>query len=163
MRPPVELTARLTVRRLFLFLLPFLIISDLSAETPELLTLTIEAESGKPVARFKVELADTPEKMSRGLMYRTGLPADQGMFFVLGAPRIATFWMRNTFVPLDMIFIRQDGEIESIVTREDTLSPDRSRSIGPVAYVLEINAGQSEILGIAPGHYVRLGSARGDR
>ncbi|EJW21427.1 hypothetical protein IMCC14465_12230 [alpha proteobacterium IMCC14465] len=154
------------MRWLFLFLLPYLIFTPLSAQSQDLpqnlsqnlLVLTIETETKQPIADFKVELADTPEKMSRGLMYRTDLPTNQGMLFILGAPRIATFWMHNTFVPLDMIFIRLNGEIESIVTREDTLSQARTSSQKPVAYVLEINAGQSAALGIKPGHFIRLES-----
>ena len=112
---------------------------EAAAQSEKLLTLTIESETKQKIADFKVELADTPEKMSRGLMYRMSLPVDQGMLFVMGAPRIATFWMHNTFVPLDMIFIRLNGEIESIVTREDTLSQERTRSQKPVAYVLELS------------------------
>ena len=93
---------------------------EVAAQSEKLLLLTIESETKQKIADFKVELADTPEKMSRGLMFRMSLPLDQGMLFVMGAPRIATFWMQNTFLPLDMIFIRLNGEIESIVTREDT-------------------------------------------
>jgi len=136
---------------------------EAAAQSEKLLTLTIESETNQKIADFKVELADTPEKMSRGLMYRMSLPVDQGMLFVMGAPRIATFWMHNTFVPLDMIFIRLNGEIESIVTREDTLSQERTRSQKSVAYVLEINAGQSAVLGIKPGHFIRLESSGGSR
>ena len=150
----------------WLFLLTCLIslsLIEAAAQSEKLLKLTIESETKQKIADFKVELADTPEKMSRGLMYRTSLPVDQGMLFVMGAPRIATFWMHNTFVPLDMIFIRLNGEIESIVTREDTLSQERTRSQKPVAYVLEINAGQSAVLGIKPGHFIRLESSGGGR
>ena len=136
---------------------------EAAAQSEKLLTLTIESDTKQKIADFKVELADTPEKMSRGLMYRMSLPVDQGMLFVMGAPRIATFWMHNTYVPLDMIFIRLNGEIESIVTREDTLSQERTRSLKPVAYVLEINAGQSAVLGIKPGHFIRLESSGGSR
>jgi len=150
----------------WLFLLTCLIslsLIEAAAQSEKLLKLTIESETKQKIADFKVELADTPEKMSRGLMYRMSLPVDQGMLFVMGAPRIATFWMHNTFVPLDMIFIRLNGEIESIVTREDTLSQERTRSQKPVAYVLEINAGQSAVLGIKPGHFIRLESSGGGR
>ena len=136
---------------------------EAAAQSEKLLTLAIESETKQKIADFKVELADTPEKMSRGLMYRMSLPVDQGMLFVMGAPRIANFWMHNTFVPLDMIFIRLNGEIESIVTREDTLSQERTRSQKPVAYVLEINAGQSAVLGIKPGHFIRLETSEGSR
>ena len=132
-----------------------------AAADPEILTLTIESETKQKIADFKVELADTPEKMSRGLMYRMSLPVDQGMLFVMGAPRIAAFWMHNTYVPLDMIFIRLNGEIESIVA--EALSQERTRSLKPVAYVLEINAGQSAVLGIKPGHFIRLESSGGSR
>lgn len=120
--------------------------------------LTIHDEQ-QQVADFTVELVQTAEEMRQGLMFRMSLPRDAGMFFVLGTPRIAKFWMRNTFIPLDMVFIMPDGRIDSITTRRDTLSEAQSQSKKPVAFVLEINAGLADELGIKPGHRVVLGAA----
>ena len=110
----------------------------------------------QPSAVFAVEVAATHETMRQGLMHRQKLAGDAGMLFVYPQDRRARFWMRNTLIPLDMIFIRKNGEIESIVERYDTQSDTASLSRGPVRYVLEINAGLSRQLGITSGHFVRI-------
>lgn len=110
----------------------------------------------QPFRTFTIEVAATAETMRQGLMYRKALDRDAGMLFVFPQDRQARFWMRNTLLPLDMIFIRKDGEIESIVERYDTQSDVASLSKGLVRYVLEINAGVSRQLGIKPGHFVRI-------
>ena len=87
-------------------------------------------------------------------MHVSHLAPDTGMLFVFDPPRKVGFWMRNTHIPLDMIFIGEDGRIASIVTRHDTnstASPHR----GPVAAVLEIAAGRAVALGVVAGHIVR--------
>ena len=71
---------------------------------------------------FQVTLADTPEKQARGLMHVKNLPPQNGMVFPMQPPRVARFWMRNTLIPLDMIFIKPGGTIGQIVTRLDTQS-----------------------------------------
>lgn len=114
----------------------------------------------QPFVTFAVEVAATPDSMRKGLMYREMLNRDAGMLFVYPQDRRARFWMRNTLIPLDMLFIRKDGEIESIVERHDTQSDAASLSLGPVRYVLEINVGLSQRHGIKPGHFVRID--RGD-
>jgi len=109
-----------------------------------------------PFAVFDVEVAATPGTMRQGLMHRDRLDPDAGMLFVYPRDQRARFWMRNTLIPLDMIFIRKDGEIESIVERYDTQSDAASLSRDRVRYVLEINAGLSRRLGIEPGQFVRV-------
>ena len=84
-------------------------------------------------------------------MFRPSLPRDQGMLFVYDPPQRASFWMRNTMIPLDMLFIDDTGQIESIALREDTYSTRASSSEGEVRAVLEINGGRARELGIAPG------------
>jgi uncharacterized membrane protein (UPF0127 family) len=100
---------------------------------------------------FQVTLADTPEEQARGLMHVTHLPLQNGMLFPMSPPRKARFWMRNTMIPLDMIFIRPGGEIAQITTRRDTQSDAQSVSIEPVSAVLELNAGEAARLKIGIG------------
>ena len=92
---------------------------------------------------------------ARGLMHVSHLAPDTGMLFVFDPPRKVGFWMRNTRIPLDMMFIGEDGRIASIVTRHDTNSDRLTTSRGPVAAVLEIAAGRAAALGVVAGHIVR--------
>jgi uncharacterized membrane protein (UPF0127 family) len=100
---------------------------------------------------FNIEIADDPTEQARGLMFRPALPADAGMLFIFDPPRPASFWMHNTMIPLDMIFIDDTGRVESIAVRNDTYSQRSSSSLGDVRAVLEINSGLSRQLGIAAG------------
>ncbi len=115
--------------------------------------LVIVSESGRH--EFTVQLAVTPEQRAQGLMYRRSMAADAGMLFDFGqrAGR-ASMWMKNTYIPLDMLFIRADGEIESIATRTVPHSLESVSSRGPVRGVLELNGGTAARLGIAPGDVV---------
>lgn len=111
--------------------------------------------SGATEHRFTVEVAATPEQQEMGLMNRTVLAPDRGMIFPFPAPRVASFWMKNTLIPLDMLFIRADGTIESIVENAvpQDLSPRMSQ--GEVKTVLELPGGRASALGIKPGDHVR--------
>ena len=100
---------------------------------------------------FSIEVAIKPEEQARGLMFRPSMPADAGMLFVFDPPRQANFWMRNTMIALDMIFIDDTGRVESIAERTDPYSERVSSSLGDVRAVLEINGGLSRRLGIGPG------------
>jgi len=104
---------------------------------------------------FSIEIADEPDEQARGLMFRSALPQDSGMLFIFDPPRPANFWMQNTMIPLDMIFIGDGGQVESIAERTDTFSQRISQSQGPVRAVLEINGGLSRELGIGPGTQMR--------
>jgi uncharacterized membrane protein (UPF0127 family) len=98
-----------------------------------------------------VEIADTPATEQRGLMYRTELEASKGMIFVWSSDRPRTFWMHNTCIPLDMLFIAKDGTIAGILEQVPTLN-DSPRSVAcPVAHVLEVNAGWTRSHGVKPG------------
>lgn len=103
---------------------------------------------------FQVEMAMTPEQQRMGLMFRPSMPLDAGMLFVFPRSRTASFWMRNTLISLDMLFIAADGTILNIAERTETRSDRSYRSVGPVSGVLEINGGLSALLGIAPGDRV---------
>lgn len=118
----------------------------------ELQTLEIASKSG--VHAFAVELAVTPEQQSRGLMFRQTLPEGQGMLFDFKREQELTFWMKNTYVSLDMIFIRGDGRILRIAENTEPLSERLIHSGGPVRAVLEVVAGTAHKLGIEPGDRV---------
>jgi uncharacterized membrane protein (UPF0127 family) len=118
----------------------------------EMQTLEIASKSG--VHAFTVEMALTPEEQSRGLMYRKTLPEGQGMLFDFKRDQELSFWMKNTYVPLDMIFIRGDGRILRIAENTEPLSERLVPSNGPVRAVLEVVAGTARKLGIAPGDRV---------
>ena len=105
---------------------------------------------------FEVAVADTAEKQRRGLMFVKDMAPQYGMVFPMQPPRIAQFWMRNTFIPLDMIFILPGGMIGEIVTRRDTQSDKSTRSRQKVSAVLEINAGEAQKLKISIGDLVRM-------
>jgi uncharacterized protein len=106
------------------------------------------------VHRFTVEVARTPEQQQRGLMFRESLPPDRGMIFPLATPRIASFWMKNTLIPLDLLFIRPDGTIARIAANTVPHSLEPLESGEPVAAVLEIAGGRAAQLGIAEGDRV---------
>jgi uncharacterized membrane protein (UPF0127 family) len=103
---------------------------------------------------FAVELALTPGQQAQGLMFRESLAPDAGMLFIFPQARQASFWMKNTLIPLDMIFIGADGRIVNIARRTKPLSTDSVPSEGQVLAVLEVNAGLSDLLGIRPGDLV---------
>lgn len=117
-------------------------------------TIKVPDAKGAPV--ISVEIADTPATEERGLMYRTKLGAEQGMIFVWRNESIRTFWMHNTCLPLDMLFVAKDGTIAGVLEQVPVLN-DRPRQVRcPVAYVLEVNAGWSRRHGVKPGMKLEL-------
>jgi uncharacterized membrane protein (UPF0127 family) len=111
---------------------------------------------------FTVELVDTPETRAQGLMYRQELADDAGMLFDFLEERPVSFWMRNTFIPLDMLFIGSDGVIRTIHVNAIPHDPTSIPSQVPVQFVLEIPGGRSVELGIEPGdtvEHARIGKA----
>jgi uncharacterized protein len=118
----------------------------------ELQPLEIASKSGVHI--FGVELAVTPEEQAKGLMFRRELPEKQGMLFDFHREQPTSFWMKNTYVSLDMIFIRADGRILRIAENTVPLSEALVPSGGPVRAVLEVIAGTAKKLGIAPGDRV---------
>jgi uncharacterized membrane protein (UPF0127 family) len=103
---------------------------------------------------FNVEVAITPEEHATGLMNRRELPRGTGMLFDFGEPQMASFWMKDTYISLDMLFIAADGTIVSIAEDTTPLSLQPIMSPGPVKAVLEVVAGTSRRQGIAPGDQV---------
>jgi uncharacterized membrane protein (UPF0127 family) len=125
---------------------------SLTALTPvETSEVVVATDGGKHA--FQVELADDAQERARGLMYRRQMADDAGMLFDFGEETSVSFWMANTYIPLDMLFIRADGTIKSIRERTTPLS-QRSIQESGVRYVLEINGGLSDELGIEPGDTV---------
>jgi len=115
-------------------------------------SLEIASKSGVHV--FSVEVVDTPEQRAQGLMFRKELPEGQGMLFDFKEDQQVAFWMKNTYVPLDMIFIRGDGRILRIAENTEPLSERLVPSGGPVRGVLEVVAGTAKKMGIAAGDQV---------
>lgn len=113
-------------------------------------------EQGGAVAEFYVELARTDAEQQQGLMFRREMQPDWGMLFVYDAEAQRSFWMENTFIPLDMIFIDADGEVDSIIESAEPLTRVQRRSRGPAQYVLELNGGTVDDIGIEPGMQVEL-------
>lgn len=107
------------------------------------------------MAYFTVETADTPQERSRGLMHRETLPRNVGMLFVYDAPQPVAFWMKNTLIPLDMIFADATGTVRNVHhmarPHDETAIPGEGR----IKAVLEINGGLARVLGIGPGTQLR--------
>jgi hypothetical protein len=117
--------------------------------------VTISTRQGRDVS-FHVEVADTPAKREMGLQYRRELARDRGMIFLFPTESQQNFWMKNTPIPLDMIFINRDRKIVGIVEQTVPFSLD-ARSVGaPSQYVLEIGGGLAKRSGIQPGDVVRF-------
>jgi len=125
---------------------------DRSPAGLEQVVLTIKSASA--THKFTVEVARSPEEQSRGLMHRQSLAPDRGMIFPYDPPQPVGFWMKNTLIPLDMIFIRQDGTIATIAENTVPMSLELVPSVEPVVAVLEIAGGRSAELGIKAGDKV---------
>ncbi len=105
---------------------------------------------------LEVEIADTQAARTRGMMWRSSVPAGTGMLFIFPVEEEHTFWMRNTLVPLDMLFLDHSGQVVGIVGQAEPQTLDR-RSVGkPSVYVLEVAGGWTEKAGVVPGARVEL-------
>jgi uncharacterized protein len=116
-------------------------------------TLTLVTASGD--RKIDIEVARTPDEQAKGLMFRTELADTNGMLFPYSPPRELTMWMRNTYIPLDMVFIRADGIVHRIEVRTEPLSETVISSGAPAAAVLELAGGAAERLGLKAGDRVR--------
>ena len=128
-----------------LSLLLLLVVSACSAEN------RLVAHTAKGDFTFNVEIADTPDARAQGLMFRQDLSSDSGMLFDFHEERETSFWMRNTFIPLDMIFIGADGIVRNVHVNARPQDPTSIRSDGKVRFVLEIPGGRSVEIGLKPG------------
>jgi len=136
LRIPVVPVALLAV------LLPFAALGDESR-------IVLHTDTGAHT--FAVEMADTPELRQQGLMFRASLAPDAGMLFDFGETRPVSFWMRNTFIPLDMVFIAADGTVENIHVNARPHDTTSIPSGAPVQFVLEIAGGRSLEIGLKAG------------
>ena len=116
-------------------------------------SLSIATQGGSRQS-FRVEVARNDADRAQGLMYRRSMPADQGMLFDFGRVEPVSMWMQNTYLALDMLFIRPDGTIARIAANTEPLSTRTSPSGEPVLAVLELNAGTTAKLGIKAGDRV---------
>lgn len=111
---------------------------------------------GKKVAEFEVEVADDLAKRAKGLMFREDLADDEGMWFVFPNEKENIFWMKNTYIPLDMIFVNSDMEIVGVIENAEPEST-KPLTIGkPSRYILEVNGGRVEELGIEEGDKIKI-------
>ena len=127
-------------------------IEEASAAAPaklDVVLVQIVTSDGK-THRYKAEVARTPEQQAQGLMYRRTMARDAGMLFPFPVPRMASFWMRNTYLPLDIIFISPQGRVVN-VGEGVPLSEATVESTGPAGSVLELNRGEAARIGLAPG------------
>ena len=138
------------------FLLAFLVlIRPVAAEDAALSKIEpLTIATGSDADLFTVEIADSDVLRERGLMFRQRLPGDHGMLFDFGAPKPAAMWMKNTYIPLDMLFIRADGSIAYIAENTVPKSLDVIGVREPVLAVLELAGGTTAKLGIRAGDKV---------
>jgi len=115
---------------------------------------TVDVVTGKGRVRFQVEIAATQAEQAKGLMFRKSLAPDRGMLFTYTRPQPASYWMKNTLIPLDIIYIQPDGRILSIVRNARPMDETPLPSGGLVLGVLEIAGGRAAQLGILPGDRV---------
>jgi uncharacterized protein len=115
----------------------------------------VMVEAGASQYRFEVEIADEPDERAQGLMYRQSLADNAGMLFVYSQPQPVEFWMKNTPLSLDIVFVRDDGTIARIADHTTPMSEDLIPSGEPVRAVLEVKAGTMHQLGVTVGDRLR--------
>ncbi|MEM1151484.1 MAG: DUF192 domain-containing protein [Pseudomonadota bacterium] len=116
---------------------------------------TVTLRTGDALSRFTVEVADDAVEQAQGLMFREELALGAGMLFVFDRPRATSFWMRNTLIPLDMIFIGADGVVDKVHANAVPLDETPIPGGDAIQFVLEINGGLAARLGIAEGTEVQ--------
>ena len=119
-----------------------------------LAVVPLTVTSGKTSHTFRVEVAGTSAEQAKGLMFRTQMGADEGMIFPMNPPRAASFWMRNTVISLDLIFVGPDGRITNIAANAVPYDERPLSSAGQVKGILELNGGRAAQLGIVAGDLV---------
>jgi len=122
---------------------------------PRLARSELQIATNSGLHPFKVWIADDDQSRERGLMFVRSLPADHGMLFLFERPQYAAFWMKNTYLSLDMIFIAADGTVVNIAADTTPLSLDPVQSAAPVKAVLELPAGTSQRIGLKAGARIR--------
>ena len=134
-----------TIVTLALLVLVYFTLLSSGASSPGTL---VTASGPHPIV---VELAKTEKEREIGLMNRNSMPEDQGMLFDFEETRLVTMWMKNTYIPLDMVFMDEAGRVTHVAANAQPLSLAIISSRGPVRYVLELNGGAAARLGLKPG------------
>lgn len=137
----------------------YLAMQRMVTPTGQSITLAVDADPLVAETRggdktFTIEIADDPGEREQGLMFRESMDDDHGMLFIFERPQVASFWMRNTPMPLDLLFVGQDGRVKSIKQGEP-FSEAVIASSEPVRFVLELKAGISKAAGISNGDLLR--------
>ena len=138
-----------------------MLLAAASALAGEKGTIVFKTETGEH--SFDIEVMTTNGERAKGLMFRRSLPANSGMLFVYERPQAATMWMKNTYIPLDMVFIAEGGEVHRIEANTEPFSTAIISSEGDIIAVLELNAGEAARIGLKRGDraiYPGLGQAR---
>lgn len=121
-------------------------------------SLPITAQLQIDTETIDLEVAATPQQQQQGLMYRTELAQNRGMLFIFNPPRVAQFWMKNTLIPLDMIFLK-DGRVKAVIDNVPPCRLDPCETYGPVTpvdQVIELAAGRAKSLGIQQGDRLKI-------
>ncbi|WOH47725.1 DUF192 domain-containing protein [Bradyrhizobium sp. sBnM-33] len=148
----LRIPGRLVTALAAAFAVVLILCANPAARAASVQPLEIATKSGVRV--FLVEMATTEEEKTQGLMYRKELPDGKGMLFDFSPEQQISMWMKNTYIPLDMIFIRADGRILRIAENTEPLSTKIVSSGGPARAVLEVIAGTAQKYGIQPGDRV---------
>ena len=135
------------VRRALVCLITCLAPAAGLACAPDQVTLRLDGNQ----VRFEVEVADDAQERARGLMFREDMPLTDGMLFVYERPQPVAFWMKNTLIPLDMLFLDQTGTVRRIARMTTPLSTESVPGGNDILMVLEINGGASDLFGLAEG------------
>lgn len=144
-----------TLRSLLSFLL--LLASGCRQDTAPASNLpTVAMPVGKIV--YTLEIAATEDERNNGLMFRDSMPADHGMIFIFGDEKPRSFWMKNTRIPLDIVFVADNGKIDSIRRMEPYVMKGTA-SDGPAKYAIELNDGQAKAAGIKAGDMLQIPDA----
>jgi uncharacterized membrane protein (UPF0127 family) len=135
---------------------PLLARAPIEAGKPQtgLRVVPLSITAGGKTHGYKVEVAETSAQQAHGMMFRTGMAPATGMIFPMKPPRSASFWMENTLIPLDLVFIGADGKVRNIVADAVPHSQAPLSSFGPVAAVLELKGGEAARIGVKPGDKV---------
>lgn len=149
---------RLIVTGLGLCLLPGLASAEAACRNDQ---ISLRGDWGE--ARFTVEVADDAAERAQGLMHRESMAKSAGMLFVYGGPRPVGFWMKNTLIPLDMIFADETGTVQHVHHMAEPLSEDMIYGGDSIQYILEINGGMADALKIGEGSEMRHPAITSDR
>lgn len=152
---PAPILARLTAKLALVFMLASALLAAAPAAGAEAALQKLQIVTASGTHDFRVELADTPAERSRGLMHRRAMPQDQGMLFDFHAEGPVMMWMKNTYIPLDMVFVSRAGVVTNVAADTVPMSEEIISSGGPVYAVIEFNAGTARRIGLKPGDEVR--------